>query len=57
MIEWWAGQTGWVKYGIPIGLLLISGILYLCGTLWPFGWGMGGVLLVGSLLFKDDPLA
>lgn len=57
MIDWWAGQSGWLKYGIPLGLLGASTIMYLCGYLWPFGFGMGFALLVGSLCFKEDPLA
>jgi len=57
MIEWWAEQAGWIKYGIPVLLLAISTILYFVGYLWPYGWGMGFVLLMGSLCFKEDPLA
>lgn len=56
MIEWWVAQTGWVRYGFPIGLLGISTILLLCGTLWFWGFGLGFALLIGSLVFKEDPL-
>jgi hypothetical protein len=56
MIEWWVGLTGWLKYGVPIALLLISIILYFMGYLWSFGFGMGFILLIGSLCFKDDPI-
>jgi hypothetical protein len=56
MIEWWAGLTDWLKYGVPIALLLTSTILYFIGYLWIWGFAMGFILLVGSLCFKDDPL-
>ena len=55
MIEWWVNQTGWLKFGIPIGLLAISSLLLLFETIWFEGFALGIVLLAGSFYFKDDP--
>jgi len=46
MFEWWADLSPWVRYGVAIAFLLVSTILYLGGTFWPWGWAVGAVLLV-----------
>ena len=43
--EWWAGLGGWARYGLPVALLLTSTLLLLNGTLWIWGWVIGGILL------------
>ena len=46
LIEWWAGLNWKIRLGIPIVLLLISGLLLLDGILWISGWLIGFVLLI-----------
>ena len=55
IIEWWVSQSGWLKFGIPLGLLVLSSLLLLWDILWFYGFGLGFSLLVGSLYFQDDP--
>jgi hypothetical protein len=38
--------------GLALVLLLISTILWFCGYFWPWGWVVGGVLLL--LSFPSD---
>ena len=45
-IEWWAGWPKWLRYAIPGALLLLTGILFLCGVYWPWGLAIGTVLLI-----------
>jgi hypothetical protein len=48
IIEWWSERSPWLRYGLAIGLLLLSTALYVGGTFWPWGWGLGVVLLLAS---------
>jgi len=45
MIDWWTGLPSWLRYGVALSLLAASTVLYFRGTWWPWGWGMGTVLL------------
>ena len=54
MLEWWAGLTGWAKYGLPTVLLTISTIAFFNGYVWPWGWGIGGALMFVAVVFKDE---
>jgi hypothetical protein len=48
LLEWWGGLSPWLRYGVALVFLLISTILYFAGTFWPWGWAVGGVLLLLS---------
>lgn len=44
--EWWAGLSPFVRYGLAIILLLISTAMLIGGTLWPWGWVAGAIMLL-----------
>lgn len=46
LIEWWGGQSAWLRYGVALVLLGISTGLWFAGRFWPWGWGLGLVLLL-----------
>lgn len=46
MIGWWSDQSPWLRYGVAVLFLAVSTILLLCNTFWPWGWGLGAVLLL-----------
>lgn len=53
MLEWYCGLTGWLKNGIPGVLLLISIIMYMNGTLWPFGFGVAFAMFFVNTIFPE----
>ena len=46
MLEWWAGLSPWLRYGVALAFLLASTILFFCRIVWVWGWAIGGVLLI-----------
>ncbi len=47
MIDWFTGLPWWLRYGVAILLLLIStGLYFFANRFWPWGWGVGGVMLL-----------
>ncbi|HYT89763.1 MAG TPA: hypothetical protein VEL76_13730 [Gemmataceae bacterium] len=52
MFEWYAGLSPWLRFGVAGAFLLASTIALLCGRFWPWGWGVGAVLLAFS--FPND---
>jgi len=52
LIDWWAGLSPWLRFGVAGLFLLSSTVLLLLGQFWPWGWGVGAVLLVFS--FPND---
>ena len=47
MIDWWTGLSPWLRYGVAVFFLLVSTILFFAfNTFWPWGWGIGAVLLI-----------
>jgi hypothetical protein len=48
MFEWWAGLPWWLRLGVALIFLLISTILWFNDQFWPWGWAVGGILLVLS---------
>ncbi len=48
IIEWWASQSPWIRYGVSFVLLAISTIILILGRLWIWGWVVGGILLLFS---------
>ena len=49
MLEWWIDLPSWLKYGVALLLLAISTVAWFSGYFWPWGWGLGGVLLLGAM--------
>jgi hypothetical protein len=52
MIEWWTELPRLLRAGAALLLLLASTVLWFAGTFWPWGWGIGAVLLLFS--FPSD---
>ena len=51
--EWLAGLPAFFRYGVAIALLAVSTVLWFgAHRFWPWGWAVGGVLLLFS--GKDD---
>ena len=48
LIEWWAGLSPWVRFGVAAAFLLLSTALWLAGRFWPWGWAIGIALLLFS---------
>lgn len=48
LFEWWAGLSPLLRFGIAGVFLAISTILWFCDRFWPYGWGVGLVLLMFS---------
>lgn len=52
LIEWWAGQSTWLKVTVALLLIAASTVLWLLDRFWPWGWAAGVVLLLFS--FPND---
>jgi hypothetical protein len=48
LLEWWAGLDWKLRLVVPVILLLVSTVMFMCGRFWPWGWAVGGVLLLFS---------
>ncbi len=46
MFEWGAGLPWVLRLSIALAFLLLSTVLWLAGYFWPWGWAVGGVLLL-----------
>lgn len=46
LLSWWSEQSAWLRYGVALILLTISTFLFFAGTFWPWGWGIGVVMLL-----------
>lgn len=44
--EWWGGQSPMLRYGIALLFIAISTVLWFVDTFWPWGWGVGLVMLM-----------
>ena len=44
-LNWWAGQSPWLRYGIAVLLIATSTGIYFAGRIWIWGWAVGFVLL------------
>ena len=53
-IEWWAGLSPWIRFGVAGAFLLLSTVLLLTGRVWIWGWVIGAVLLVFSFPSKPE---
>jgi hypothetical protein len=54
IIEWWAGLSPWIRFGVAGLFLLASTVILLFGRFWPYGWAVGGVLLLFSFPSKAE---
>ena len=54
LIEWWMDLAWWIRGTLALILLGISTVLYLNGTLWPWGWGVGGIMLAFSIPSREE---
>jgi len=45
-IDWWAGLSGWLRIGVPLLLLAVSGVALLFNYILIPGWVLGGLLLL-----------
>lgn len=52
MIDLWTGLNWKLRLGIALLFLLISTVAFFAGYFWPWGWAVGGVLLMFS--FPND---
>jgi hypothetical protein len=52
MISWWTGLPWKLRLGVACAFLLLSTILWFTGYFWPWGWAVGGVMLIFS--FPND---
>jgi hypothetical protein len=48
LFEWWAGLSPWLRLGVAGMFLLASTILWFMDRFWPWGWAVGGILLLFS---------
>jgi hypothetical protein len=52
--ECWAGLSPWIRFGVAGLLILLSTVLWFAADwFWPWGWVVGGVLLL--LSFPSGP--
>jgi hypothetical protein len=52
MFGWWGTLSPWIRFGVAGLFLLASTLVWLGGYFWPWGWAVGGVLLIFS--FPND---
>lgn len=50
MFEWWTDLSKGARIGVSLLFLGISTVLFLSGIFWPWGWAVGGVLLIASFI-------
>lgn len=46
LFGWWGNLHPILRYGVAILLLAISTGLYFAGTIWPWGWVVGAIMLL-----------
>jgi hypothetical protein len=54
VIEWWAGLSPWIRFGVAGGFILLSTVILLFGRIWIWGWVIGVVLLLCSFPSKPE---
>ena len=54
VIYWWADLDWKIRMSISLLLIGISTALYFGDIIWPFGWGVGGALLLFSFPSKYE---
>lgn len=53
MFDWYVDMSKGGRIGIALFILAIAGISLVCGYFWPWGWAIGGVLLVAAFVIRD----
>ena len=53
--DWWLGTPRWLRAAIALSVLGYSGYLLSIGVLWPWGWCLGGFLLLVSFPRRWNP--
>lgn len=53
MFEWYAELPKWLKFGVAVLLLSLSGGLWAMEEFWAWGWGAGFVLLLAAFCIND----
>lgn len=46
MFDLWIGWPRWARAGIALAILVYPTCLLIQGVIWPWGWAIGGTLLV-----------
>lgn len=46
--DWWVELPRWLRGGLALTVLAVTGYFYTQGVVWPWGWGIGGLLLLVS---------
>ena len=55
MLDFLVDSPNWLKPLPGLALLAVAFVIYLNGYIWPWGWGIGGLLLViGFCLMKKS---
>jgi hypothetical protein len=54
MFEWYFDFPPLVRFFITLVPLAISTVLFFCGTFWPWGWGVGAIMLCCSLPTRGE---
>ena len=54
MFEWFVDLPASLKYGVALLILGISAGAWFYGLFWPWGWGIGFVLLLVAMFLGDD---
>lgn len=50
MFEWFADLPRLAKVGVALLVLGVSAGAWFAGYFWPWGWGVGGVLLIAAFM-------
>lgn len=54
MFDWYLELSRWQKVGASLLVLGASGVMWMLGSFWPWGWAIGVIMFVGAFLFDDD---
>ena len=52
LLGWYGALPAWLRFGVALLFIAISTGLLFAGRFWPWGWAVGGVLLVFA--FPND---
>lgn len=54
LFEWYGGLSPWIRFGVALFFLLVSTVLWLAGVFFPYGWGVGLILLVFAFPYRSE---
>ncbi len=49
MFDWFLDIPLWLRALIGLGFLAVSTVFWLSGWFWPWGWAVGGIILLASI--------